>query len=314
MDSFKKGKYLTAAFFSAAIWGFFAIPLRNLKGFVAEEILYNRIFMSFGVIWLTIFVFKRSRLLADLASLKSATKKDWRIIVCQILGAALLLILNWYTYIYVINSRSLKVGAFAYMVCPLITALGGFLILKENLSKLKLVSLVIALISIIMLASGSVVDVLWAVIVAALYAFYLIIQRKTNGFDKLGGFDKLNVLAIQITLIALIALPTYILKGFTFSKEPFFWANIFLISTLFTIIPFFLSLYALIGIPSSTMGIIIYVNPIIAFLVAVIYFNERISADQFIAYGLLMFAVVLFNWQAIKEILKYNKKRGFVCK
>ncbi len=308
MDSFKKGKYLTAAFFSAAIWGFFAIPLRNLKGFVAEEILYNRIFMSFGVIWLTIFVFKRSRLLADLASLKSATKKDWRIIACQILGAALLLTFNWYTYIYVINSRSLKVGAFAYMVCPLITALGGFLILKENLSKLKLISLVIALISIIMLASGSVVDVLWAVIVAALYAFYLIIQRKTSGFDKL------NVLAIQITLIALIALPTYILKGFTFSKEPFFWANIFLISTLFTIIPLFLSLYALIGIPSSTMGIIIYVNPIIAFLVAVIYFNERISADQFIAYGLLMFAVVLFNWQAIKEILKYNKKRGFVRK
>lgn len=308
MISLKKGKYLTAALVSAAVWGFFAIPLRNLKGFVAEEILYNRIFMSLGVIWLTIFAFRRSHLLADLASLKSATNKDWRIIACQILGGALLLTFNWYTYIYVINSRSLKVGAFAYMIGPLITAFGGFLILKENLSKLKLISLAIALVSVMMLASGSLSDVLWAVIVAALYAFYLITQRNTSGFDKL------NVLAIQITLIALIALPMYIFKGFTFFKEPFFWANIFLISTLFTIIPLFLSLYALIGIPVSTMGIIIYVNPIIAFLVAVIYFNERISADQFIAYGLLAFAVVLFNWQTIKGILKYNKKRSFVRK
>ena len=100
--------------------------------------------------------------------------------------------LNWYTFIYAVNNVSLQSAAFAYMVCPLITAFGGFLILKEELSKLKLISLGIALFSILLLATGSFIEVLWSVVIAALYAFYLIIQRKMQHLDKL------NVLAVQI--------------------------------------------------------------------------------------------------------------------
>jgi chloramphenicol-sensitive protein RarD len=70
----------------------------------------------------------------------------------------------------------------------------------------------------------------------------------------------------------------------------------------------FLSLYALIGIPSSTLGIIIYINPIIAFAVAIIHFNEQIDTHQLFAYGLLLFAVFLFNWNLIKDIATFKRK------
>ncbi|WP_316769712.1 EamA family transporter [Pedobacter frigiditerrae] len=297
-----KSRYLLAAFLSVAIWGFFSIPLRNLKAYPSEEILYYRTFTSLIVIWIAILLFRRKYLKQDIQYFKSALPKQRKIIVWQIIGATVLLTLNWYTFIYAINNVSIKSGAFAYMVCPLITAFGGFIILKEELSRIKLISLGIALLSIIMLATGSFIEVLWSVIIAALYAFYLIIQRKMQHLDKL------NVLACQITLAVVLMLPFYIYHHQGFPTGGWFWGHIIVIAALFTVIPLFLSLYALIGIPSSTLGVIIYLNPIIAFTVAVLYFDEHISFHQLLAYLLLLFAVFLFNWNLIKDIFTFNRK------
>lgn len=297
-----KSRYLLAAFLSVVIWGFFSIPLRNLKAYPSEEILYYRTFTSLVVIWIAILLFRRKYLKQDIQYFKSALPKQRKIIVWQIIGATILLTLNWYTFIYAINNVSIKSGAFAYMVCPLITAFGGFIILKEELSRIKLISLGIALLSIIMLATGSFIEVLWSVIIAALYAFYLIIQRKMQHLDKL------NVLACQITLAVLLMLPFYIYHHQGFPTGGWFWGHIVVIAALFTVIPLFLSLYALIGIPSSTLGVIIYLNPIIAFTVAVLYFDEHISFHQLLAYLLLLFAVFLFNWNLIKDIFTFNRK------
>jgi len=297
-----KSRYLLAAFLSVAIWGFFAIPLRNLKSFPSEEILYYRIFTSLVVIWITIILFRRKALKADLVYYKQAAPKAKRTIIYQIVGATILLTLNWYTFIYAVNHVSLKAAAFAYMVCPLITAFGGFLILKEHLTKLKLIALGIALLSILLLATGSLIEVLWSVGIAALYGFYLIIQRKMQHLDKL------NVLALQITLAVIFMLPFYIYHHQGFPTGLWFWGNITVIAVVFTIIPLFLSLYALIGIPSSTLGVIIYLNPIIAFTVAILYFNEQIDLHQLMAYSLLLFAVFLFNWNLIKDMFIFKAK------
>ncbi len=297
-----KSRYLLAAFLSVAIWGFFSIPLRNLKAFASEEILYYRVFTSLVSIWIAILLFRRAALRKDIQYFKKASPRQKRIIAFQILGATVLLTLNWYTFIYAVNNVSLKSAAFAYMVCPLITAFGGFIILKEELSRIKLISLGVALLSIVLLATGSWIDVLWSVIIAALYAFYLIIQRKMQHLDKL------NVLAFQITIAVLLMLPFYLYHHESFPVSGWFWGNIVVIAVIFTVIPLFLSLYALIGIPSSTLGIIIYLNPIIAFTVAVLYFNERITLHQLLAYLLLLFAVFLFNWSMIKDIFTFKRK------
>ena len=297
-----KSRYLLAAFLSVAIWGFFSIPLRNLKAFPSEEILYYRIFTSLIVIWIAILLFRRKYLLQDFKYYHAITARERNIILWQVIGATILLTLNWYTFIYAVNNVSLKSAAFAYMVCPLITAFGGFLILKEELSKIKLIALGIALISIILLATGSFIEVAWSVIIAALYAFYLIIQRKMQKLDKL------NVLAVQITLAVILMLPFYLYHHEAFPEGIWFWSHITIIAVVFTVIPLFLSLYSLIGIPSSTLGIIIYLNPIIAFTVAVLYFNEKIDGHQLLSYGLLLFAVFLFNWGMIKDMLTFKRK------
>ncbi|WP_316792799.1 EamA family transporter [Pedobacter frigoris] len=295
-------RYFFAGILSFAIWGFFSIPLRNLKAFPSEEILYYRIFTSLVFIWIAILLFRRKQLKADIQYLMGVTKKQRRTIGLQIAASTVFLTLNWYTYIYAVNNVSLQSAAFAYMVCPLLTAFGGFVLLKEELSQLKLISLGIALLSILLLATGSLIEVAWSVIIALLYAFYLILQRKMQNMDKL------NVLAVQIGVAVLLMLPFYLSKHEDFPTSLWFWGNISVVAVVFTIIPLFLSLYALIGIPSSTLGIIIYINPIIAFAVAILYFNEHIDTHKLFAYLLLLVSVFVFNWGIIKDMFNFRRK------
>lgn len=289
-------RYLLAGFIPFVIWGCFAIPLRNIKGFPSEEILYYRIFTSLILIWTVILLFRRKQLNTDIAYVKAVTKKQRITYLWQILCATVFLTLNWYTFIYAVNNVSLTSAAFAYMVCPLLTAFGGFVILKEQLSTLKLISLIVALISVVFLATGSLRDVIWSVVIAAFYAGYLVIQRKMQGIDKL------NVLAVQFLVACIILLPFFLYQYNGFPQSGWFWIHILIIAVVFTIIPLFLSLYALIGIPSSTLGILIYINPIIAFAIAVFYFGEAIDIHQVYAYALLLFSVILFNWNLIRTI------------
>lgn len=295
-------KYFLAGLVSFAIWGFFAIPLRNIQAFPAQEILYYRVFTSLIMIWTVILLFRRKQLKADIAYMGTITAREKKTMFLQIAASTVFLALNWFTFIYAINNVSLTSAAFAYMVCPLLTAFGGFLILKEHLSRIKLISLLVALISIVFLATGSLIEVLWSVFIALFYAAYLLLQRKMQGLDKL------NVLATQFALSVVIMLPFFFLQYQGIPQSGYFWLHIVIIAIIFTIIPLFLNLYSLIGLPSSTLGIMIYINPIIAFIVAVLYFGEVISLVQLYAYLLLLFSVFLFNWNAIKDIFTTKDK------
>lgn len=285
------------------MWGFFSIPLRNLQEYPAIDILHYRIFTSLIITWLIILVFKKKDLRNDIAFIRSKHKHDRKKLYWLTLAAGVLITGNWFSYIYAVNNVSLTSAAFAYMVCPLITAMGGFLILKEHLSPTKLVAIGVALVSILILAQGSLREVLWSVFIASLYSFYLIIQRVVNNVDKL------NMLGIQLLISFVIMFPLFLYDFAAFHTDLYFWINILIISVVFTIIPLFLSLYALVGLPSSTLGIIIYLNPIVAFAVAFFYFNESVNTFQIYAYALLAAAVIIFNWGIIGSLFQksYNK-------
>jgi len=75
----------------------------------------------------------------------------------------------------------------------------------------------------------------------------------------------------------------------------------------FTIIPLFLNLYALTGINSSAVGMLLNINPIIAFTLATWVFQEQINPIQIVSYSIILIAVIVFNG---KEIFK--RKEGYL--
>ena len=291
----KKVLGLLAALSANIIWGFFSIALRFLKDYSVDEILYYRIFVSFIICWVAILAFQRKQLKSDLLELKGRNEipkfKLWGLILLS----GILITLNWFSFIYVVNHVNLKSAAFAYMVCPLITALGGFLILKEELGRLKIIGLSIAIISILILATGSLTDVLWSVLTASFYAFFLIIQRIIKNINKL------NMLGFQLIIAIVMVLPLFFMNVKPIPTDITFWMVMIIIAVAFTLLPLLLSMYALNSLPSSTVGIIIYINPVFAFGVAFFYFHESIQLNQVFAYALLLVAVVVFNWKMLLE-------------
>lgn len=300
----KKVLGLMSALSANVIWAFMSIPLRLIKSHNADQILYYRIITCFVICLIFTFAFNRNNLKKDISDIKKLTRKNFRYTLMLIGLSGVFITLNWFSFIYVVNNINIKSAAFAYMVCPLITALGGYFILKENLSSLKFVAIGVAVISIILLSTGSVKDTLWAVFTALFYAFFLIIQRKIQGINKI------NMLFFQLIIALIIIIPLLILFPQPFPVDQTFWFSIIIIAIVFTILPLLLSLYALESLPSSTVGILIYINPVVAFSIAFFYFDERIKLNQVFAYLLLILAVLLFNYkillQGLIKIRNYN--------
>lgn len=293
-------KYFLAAISASVIWGVVSIPLRNLKESPSEQLVCYRAFISLLLTWGIMLLFRKKQIRADIAYLKQESVTNRKKIAWLVLLGGILLATNWLIFIYVVNHVNLKSAAFAYMVCPLLTAIGGFLILKEQLSKLKFVAIGIALVSILISAQGSLMDVFWSVFIAISFALYLIVQR------VIVKLDKINLLGVQLAIVCVLVLPLFFYQSQLVPMEWNFWVNIFAIALLFTVIPLLLSSYALIGLPSSTFGIIIYLNPIVAFATAFLYFDEVVRKEQFYAYSLLLGSVIIFNWDTLSKI--FGKK------
>jgi chloramphenicol-sensitive protein RarD len=77
---------------------------------------------------------------------------------------------------------------------------------------------------------------------------------------------------------------------------------ILVIAVFFTVIPLFLNLFALNKINSATIGILMYINPLINFTLAFIVFGEEMNGLQLIGYAIIAVALVLFNYSNFAKL------------
>ena len=75
-----------------------------------------------------------------------------------------------------------------------------------------------------------------------------------------------------------------------------------LLRCIFTVLPLFLNLYALNRINSATVGILLYINPMMNFAIAFLVFGETISPLQGVGYAIILVALVLFNYPNLQKI------------
>lgn len=288
-SSMKFSKYYLAAFISFVIWGFFSLALKPLKAYASLDILFYRVLFC-AVIMAVISLFVRIKVLKENISIfrQMPVAQRKRVTILTLAGG-FLLTANWFFFIYVMNHISVKAASFAYLVCPIMTTVIAYFVLNEKLSKWQWTAVLLSVASCMLLSFSNVADIAYSLIVAASYAFYLVSQRKNTGLDKF------LVLTVQILFSALLLLPFYPQYSEALPTEFSFYALIFLIAVLFTIVPLYMNLYALQGVTSSTMGILLYINPLMNFVIALLYFHEPINAIQITAYSLILISIVVFN-------------------
>jgi chloramphenicol-sensitive protein RarD len=288
-----RNKYYAAALIAFLIWGFFSFALKPLHNFASLDILFYRVFFSVIIMVLVNLIFRRNIIRSNWKNFKNCDSKQKKSIVALTLGGGFFLTLNWFVFIYVVNHVSVNAASLAYLICPILTTVFAYLILSEKLSKWQWGAVSISVFACVLLSLDHFRDFFYSLIVAATYALYLVSQRKNSELDKFLS------LTIQLVFTAIVLIPFYPKYSGVIPNQPFFYGFMLIIVVLFTIIPLFLSLYALKGINSSAVGIMIYINPIINFVLAIFYYNEQISSLQYLSYFLILIAIILFNQKAI---------------
>lgn len=285
----KFNKYYASALIAFIIWGFFSLVLKPLHNYPSLDILFYRVFFSTTVLLVINFVFRINLLKNSLALFQSFSKKKKKNTILLTVSGGFLLVFNWFLFMYAVNHVSLQSASLAYLICPIITTVLAFIILKEKLDNWQWLAVAICVISCAILSYGHSTELIYSFIIATTFALYLISQRRNNEFDKF------LILTIQLVIASLVLLPFYPKYGAAVPTESLFYMMMGLIVGLFTIIPLFLNLFALKGINSSAVGILMYTNPLINFFLALFYFKEDIQFSQLIAYSLIGISIIVFN-------------------
>jgi chloramphenicol-sensitive protein RarD len=294
-----KTKYYGAAIAAYTIWGFFSLVLKPIHEYASADILFYRVFSCAILMLLIVFLFKRKKLKETVRLFKSLPDNKKRETMGLNIAGSIFLTGNWFSFIYVMNHISIKATSLAYMVCPILTTLLAFFILHEKLSRLQWLSVALSVVGCLLLSYADLKDMYFSMIIGFSYACYLVSQRRNTGFDTF------IVLTVHIVLSSLILLPFYYSFSGKLPVEFTFYGYIGIIAVLFTILPLFLNLFALTGINSSVVGMLLNINPIIAFTLAILVYHEQISLLQIIAYSIIFISVIVFNG---REIFMWKKK------
>ena len=115
------------------LWGAFPLYWPLLEPGGAVEILAHRILWSLVTMGLLVVVLRRRAQLRAII----ADRRVFRLLLL----AALVISVNWGTYIYGVNSGRVVETSLGYFINPLVTVLMGVLILGERLRRLQWVAL-----------------------------------------------------------------------------------------------------------------------------------------------------------------------------
>ncbi|MFD2600366.1 EamA family transporter [Sphingobacterium corticis] len=288
-------KYYASALSSFVIWGLFSLVLRPLQEYAALEILLYRVLFATASIWLANFLFRRKETQRSFQQISNMNSSDKRKVVGNYVVSALMLSLNWFLFIFVMNTISVNATSLAYLLCPILTTALATIFLGERLRMGQWAAVFVSVLSCFMLSIGHFVDLFYSLMIALTYAIYLVLQKANTATDKLFS------LSIHITLSTIILLPLFGIVGLGANKSAIFYELVWVIAVVFTIVPLFLNAYALKGLSSSLVGILLYVNPLLSFTLAITYFSEPITLIQITAYGMIIVSVIWFNLLYFKK-------------
>ena len=295
-------KFFLAALSAFIIWGFFSLALKPLTDYPSLDILFFRVFIATAFLLVINLFFRKSVVIEARKTFKELSNKKQKSALIMTVVGGLLLVLNWFLFIYAVNHVSLQSASFAYIICPILTTVLAFILLKERIDVWQWIAVGLCVISCIILSYGNFKDLIYSVIIALSFGFYLVSQRKNSDFDKF------LILTIQMVISSAILLPFYPNYGGVVPAEFLFYSLILIIVIVFTIIPLFLNLYALKGLNSSTVGILMYTNPLIHFFLAIFYFKESVSVAQIISYSLILISILVFNLTNFKNLRQNRVK------
>jgi len=212
---------------------------------------------------------------------------------------SILIVTNWYTWIYAVTVNKLIDAAFGYFIFPILSVFFGILFLKESHNKMKLLAIGLVIIAVIYLLIDIKSTPWIGLIVALTWSIYTLIRKKIKVPTDLGLFIE----SAFMTPFALIAFYFIVKNGTNY----FSFNDVSLSLWLFlaganTLIPLGLYLYgsSLAGLGPSAM--IFFLAPTGQFLLGFYYFGEDLDLNKLISFIIIWIAVAIY----LRDLAKDN--------
>lgn len=281
---------LTQGFFfgvaAFVLWGIGPVYFKAVAEVTPAEVLAHRI------IWSVLF------LLIPLATSGSWRKLSVLLRNRQMIGGlfitALLIGVNWLTFIYAVSNDQILGASLGYFILPIFNLLLARLFFSERLMPLQYLAVLLAILGVInqIYSFGQLPWI--ALTLAVTFGFYGVIRKK-HTVDPVVG------LAVETLLLFPFAL---MYLGWLWSKGALMFAHSGLAMDLLLILAGIVSSLPLIFFAASvnrlsysTVAVMQYIAPSITFLLGVIVYHEPFGSDQMVTFGLIWCALGIFSWE-----------------
>jgi len=210
----------------------------------------------------------------------------------------LLISINWYTWLYAVQTNNLLDAALGYYIFPILSVFLGIIFLNEKFNKNQIISIILVIIALIYLLI-KLGQVPWiGIIVAITFSTYNLIRKKIEVSSDIGLLVE-TLLIFPIALVLFIFLINNETNIFSVN-EPIlsfylFWAG------LITLVPLFWYTkgFNLIGIGPASM--IFFLTPTAQFILGLYYYDEPLVLDELISFLFIWIAVIIYLNELRKE-------------
>jgi len=208
-----------------------------------------------------------------------------------LLLAAMLIIINWFTYIWAVTNQHVLDTSLGYYINPLLNVLLGIVIYKETLLWSQKLSIAIAVlgVSIMTYELGSLPTV--SIALAVTFSLYGAVKKRLT----IHPFSSIALEAWLITPIALWYVLTVDTTSWSFIENMTPTGLLLVCSGFTTSVPLILFSYGARLLPLNVLGFLQYLSPTMGFFLAIFYFGESFGTPQMIAFGCIWIALVLFS-------------------
>jgi chloramphenicol-sensitive protein RarD len=264
------------------LWGFFPIYWKLLHGVPAPQLLGHRIGWSFLLLTAVILV---TRQWTDFrANLNKRTFLIYSV-------AALLIGVNWLTYVWSVNAGFIIETSLGYFINPLLSVLLGVVILREKLRPMQWIPLILASAGVIYLTViyGKLPWI--ALTLAFSFGLYGLVK-------KLAPLGSLYGLTLETGILFLPALAFLIFSEFN-GTGAFMHTGLRSDLLMFgagvvTTIPLLMFASAARQIPLTVVGLLQYIAPTLQFLLGVLVYKESFDHTHLIGFSIIWIALIIF--------------------
>lgn len=281
---------MLAAVGAYGLWGLLPLFFRLLHHVDPVEIVTQRIIWS--LLLILVILGARSALAPLLAVLRD------RRLVLPLALSAMLIAVNWLTYVWAVNNGHVLAASLGYFLNPLVNVALGVLVLKEKLRRAQVIAILVAALGVAILSASALTSLWISLSLAFSFAFYALVRKVTPVAPMTG----LGVETLLLTPLAAAYLVWEAAQGGIEFGQDIRTSVLLITAGVVTTVPLVLFAIGAQRLPMATLGVLQFLAPTLQFLCGILLFGETLNSGQVASFGLIWIGLVLFASDSISAV------------